>query len=181
MWRSSVFVLVALASALASPDLAVKTVTHIQNPGAKPDLLSSLQENLYVQRHNWRRESLISLEPGLRDFSFVTPRLVIIERCDERLQYQLNPATREYIRRKTSSPAPNRLSRLLWRIGRKDTLAAGAVTYTSLDSETQTPVRPRKSSAKPLIISLLAPAAGPQLGRDSPRAWTWLMGGSWKV
>jgi hypothetical protein len=139
MWRSPAFVLVALASAFASPDLTVKTVTHVEDPGTKPDLLSSSsrQENLFVQGHNWRRESLSSLEPGLRDFSFGTPRLVIIERCDEGLQYQLNPATREYIRSKTSPPAPNRLSRLRWRIGRKDAPAAEGVTYASLDSKTE--------------------------------------------
>jgi hypothetical protein len=139
MWRSPAFVLVALASALASPDLTVKTVTHVEDPGTKPDLLSSSsrQENLYVQGHNWRRETLSSLEPGLRDFSFATPRLVIIERCNEGLQYQLNPATREYIRSKTSPPAPNRLLRLHWRIGRKDAPAADGVTYASLDSETE--------------------------------------------
>jgi hypothetical protein len=139
MWRSPAFVLVALASALASPDLTVKTVTHVEDPGTKPDLLSSSsrQENFYVQGHNWRRESLMSLEPGLRDFSFATLKLVIIERCDKGLQYQLNPATREYIRRKTSQPAPNRLSRLHWRIGHKDAPAAEGVTYASLDSETE--------------------------------------------
>ena len=139
MWRSLVFVLAALASALASPDLTVKTVTHVEDPGTKPDLFSSSsrQENLYVQGHNWRRELVTSLEPGLRDFSFGTPRLVIIERCDEGLQFQLNPATREYIRRKTSPPTPNRLSRLRWRIGRKGAPAAGGATYASLDSETE--------------------------------------------
>ncbi|HWX91404.1 MAG TPA: hypothetical protein VNY29_02135 [Terriglobales bacterium] len=139
MWRSPAFVLVAFASALASPDLTVKTVTHVEDLGTKPDLLSSSarQENLYLQGHNWRRESLSSLEPGLRDFSFATPRLVTIERCDEGLQYQLNPATREYIRSKTSPPATNRLSRLHWRIGRKDPPAADGVTYAALDSETE--------------------------------------------
>ena len=139
MWRSPVFVLVAMASALASPDLAVKTVTHMEDGGTKPDLLRSPRrwEKLYVQGHNRRQESLRSLEPGLLDFSFATPRLVIIDRCDEGLEYQLNPATREYIRIRTSLPAPGRLSRLRWRIGRKDTISAEGATYASLDSETE--------------------------------------------
>jgi len=138
MWRSPVFVLVALSGALASPDLTLKTVTHIEDPGAKPDLLSARQENLYVQGHNQRRESLDSLEPGLRDFSFATPRLVIIERCDEGLQFQLNPATREYTRSKTlQPPSPGRLARLRWRIGRKGTASTDGVTYAALDSETE--------------------------------------------
>jgi len=139
MWRSAVFVLVATASALASPDLTVKTVTHIEDPGTKPDLLGSpgRWEKLYVRGHNRREESLHSLESGLPDFSFATPRLVIIDRCDEGLEYQLNPATREYIRIRTSPPAPSRLSRLRWRIGRKDTLTPQGATYASLDSETE--------------------------------------------
>lgn len=139
MWRSPVFVLVAFATALASPDLTVKTVTHLGGPGAEPDLLSSPArlEKLYLQGHNRRQESLHSLEPGLSDFSFAPPRLVIIDRCDEGLEYQLNPATREYIRIRTSPPVPSRISRLRWRIGRRDTTMARGATYASLDSETE--------------------------------------------
>ena len=139
MWRSPLFLLVAFGSALASPDLSVKTVTRIADPGAEPDPLASPArlKRLYVQGHNRRQESLHSLEPGLPDFSFAIPRLVIIDRCDEGLEYQLNPATREYIRIRTSSPTPGKLSRLRWRIARNDAPKTEATSYASLDSETE--------------------------------------------
>lgn len=139
MWRSPFFVLVVLTSALASPDLSVKTVTRIADPNATPDPSASRArlERLYLQGHNRRQESLRSLEPGLTDFSFATPRLVIIDRCDEGLEYQLNPATREYIRIRTSPSSPATFSRLRWRIGRKDVPKTEPATYASLDSETE--------------------------------------------
>jgi len=103
------------------------------------NLASSRQENLYVQGQNRRQEWLDSLAPELSDFSFGTLRLVIIERCDKGLVYQINPQTREYIRRKTLRPATTGwFERFLGRSERtRAPVPMSVASYAALRSETR--------------------------------------------
>jgi hypothetical protein len=144
MWRSLIFVSLTLSAAMASTDLTVKTITHIEDSSTKPTGTSAAatrvgQENLFVHGRSLRSESLDSLEPELRDFSFGKPRLVVIDRCDEGLELLINPVTRQYIRRKTSAAPPKRFGALQARLHRKSQFAAQGdpLTYASLTSETE--------------------------------------------
>ena len=140
MIRSLLFVSVALSAAMASSDLTVKSVTRIEEnrPNSSGALAKSRTvhlENLFVQGYKLRRESLDSAEPGLQDFSFGQPRLITIDRCDEGLEFLVNPVTHQYIRQKTK-PAHHRTF-----LHRGASSSAGEhvpspTTYTSLSSET---------------------------------------------
>ena len=136
MWRSLWLVLIVSSTATASPDLTVKTVSRRTEP-SKSDLSSSRQENLYVQGQNRRQEWIDSLAPELSDFSFGTLRLVIIERCDKGLVYQINPQTREYIRRKTLKPASSGWLEHFWRKPSHDPVSMRVASYAALSSETE--------------------------------------------
>src|SRR5215469_15510271 len=109
MIRPLLFVAVALSAAMASSDLTVKAVTRIEEnrPNSSGALAKSRAvhlENLFVQGYKLRRESLDPVEPGLQDFSFGQPRLITIDRCDEGLEFLVNPVTHQYIRHKTKAP-----------------------------------------------------------------------------
>ena len=140
MIRPLLFVSVALSAAMASSDLTVKTVTRSEDnrPNSSRALAKSRTvhlENLFVQGYKLRRESLDPVEPGLQDFSFGQPRLITIDRCDEGLEFLVNPVTHQYIRHKTK-PAYHRTF-----LHRGASSGAGEhvpnrTTYTSLSSET---------------------------------------------
>jgi hypothetical protein len=92
----------ALWSTSASADSTVKSLTTVTGSAAEDGGVrnpGSFEEVLYVQGNNWRRERKYS-SPN------TTVRLrLIIERCDEGVVYEIDPAAREYVRHKTLSKA----------------------------------------------------------------------------
>jgi hypothetical protein len=140
MIRPLLFVSVALSAAMASSDLTVKTVTRIEEnrPNSSGSLAKSRAvhlENLFVQGYKLRRESLDPVETGLQDFSFGQPRLITIDRCDEGLEFLVNPVTHQYIRHKTRV-AHHRTFLHRGASGSAAEYMANPATYTSLTSET---------------------------------------------
>src|ERR1700751_5827822 len=113
MLRSVLFVSVALSAAMASSDMIVKTVTSIEeNRPSSSGILSKSRtihlETLFVQGNKLRRESLDPVEPGLPDFSFVQPRLILIGRCVKGLHFLLNPVPHQCFRF-TTGASPHRV------------------------------------------------------------------------